>query len=73
MSYISIHTRDIVEAIVGQITNIGPCQKIDFVACKDVCTFHCTVYLSFSSFALDLLPIPGTCSCECRLYLFAAF
>ncbi len=73
MSYINIHTRNIVEKIVGQITNIGPCQKINFVVGKDVCTCHCTVYLSFFSFALDLLPIPGTCNCECQLYLSIAF
>jgi hypothetical protein len=70
VSYINIRTRDIVKTIVGQIIDTKPCQKIDFVVGKDVCTFHCTVYLSFSSFALDLLPIPRTCSYECWLYLF---
>jgi len=57
VSYINIHTKDVIEAIVGQITDIRPRHKIDFVVCKDVCTYHCIVYLTFSSSTLDLLPI----------------
>jgi hypothetical protein len=73
VSYITIHTRDIVETIVGQLTDTGPCQKIDFMVGKDVCICHCIVYLSFSSSALDLLLIPRTYSCECWLYLSVTF